>query len=184
MGYTHYFEQKKPLDTATWDKLTTDVKKLISVMEGTYRIKLESDDPNGIMVDNTRINFNGADQSHETFYLPKSDTDFNFCKTARKPYDLAVCCALLLAHHHAPDSYKIDSDGDAKEWSEAMNVNAEVFGYAYLLPPSLKYADREGYAIEKAESLENSAKRTADQHHSKDDGMIDIVFTKPSRYRL
>ena len=42
---------------------------------------------------------------------------FDFCKTAHKPYDLAVGLVLLLALHHAPEIMSVSSDGDwDSEW--------------------------------------------------------------------
>ena len=44
----------------------------------------------------TEFGFNGiGDLSHETFALNVGENEWNFCKTARKPYDLAVCMILL-----------------------------------------------------------------------------------------
>jgi len=40
-----------------------------------------------------------------------------FCKTARKPYDIAVTSTLLRCRHLAPDAFVIGSDGDwQREW--------------------------------------------------------------------
>jgi hypothetical protein len=40
-----------------------------------------------------------------------------FCKTARKPYDIAVTSILLRCRHLAPDAFVIGSDGDwENEW--------------------------------------------------------------------
>jgi hypothetical protein len=44
----------------------------------------------------------------------------SFCKTARKPYDIAVTAILLRARHLAPDSFVIASDGDwERDWCYA-----------------------------------------------------------------
>jgi hypothetical protein len=137
MGYTHYFQQSKSVSDEQWEKITTDANKIISTVKQQH-ISLISDDDNGIMVNEKRINLNGVgSDSHETFYLPKHDTSFQFCKTARKPYDLAVCAILLVAHEHAPGAYDISSDGEDEDWAEAMNFNAKTLGYAYHLPPEI-----------------------------------------------
>jgi hypothetical protein len=40
-----------------------------------------------------------------------------FCKTTRKPYDIAVTSILLRCHHLAPDAFVIGSDGQwEREW--------------------------------------------------------------------
>jgi hypothetical protein len=87
------------------------------------------------------IRFNGwGDNGHETFLItremsdysirdPESGESFDFCKTARKPYDVAVCLVLLSIARHAPKSFSISSDGDWDvEWSEARKIYKELFG--------------------------------------------------------
>jgi len=52
------------------------------------------------------------DLSHETFYFSRIDGNgFYFCKTAEKPYDLAVTSFLIIAKHYLKDSLSFDSDG-------------------------------------------------------------------------
>lgn len=51
---------------------------------------------------------------------------FNFCKTARKPYDLAVTLVLLAAHEVASGALDIGSDGD---WDEN-----ESYGGGWVVP--------------------------------------------------
>lgn len=142
MGYTHYFKQNKPVDDQTWQKIINDCKKIVDNLKNELpSIKLGSDDPNGVMFNSERINLNDIYSGHETFNLPKKDLNFNFCKTAQKPYDLAVCCMLLIVHHHAPDYYDISSDGTSEDWSVAIDFNARTLGYAYKFPPSLQDYD-------------------------------------------
>jgi len=92
-------------------------------------------------VNSEHIRFNGwQDEGHETFMVtrevpdapswsPDSDESFDFCKTARKPYDVAVCLVLLSMTRHAPKSFRISSDGDWDvEWSEARKIYKDMFG--------------------------------------------------------
>ena len=84
------------------------------------------------------IRFNGwKDEGHETFLVTREMPDwsidksssFDFCKTARKPYDLAVCLVLLSMSRHAPKSFKVSSDGDWDgDWTEARDVYSKLFG--------------------------------------------------------
>lgn len=106
------------------------------------------------------IRFNGwKDEGHETFMVTREKPDngpswdkdtssFDFCKTARKPYDLAVCLVLLSMHRHAPDSVNVSSDGDwDHEWSEARKVYKDLFGVDVDCPwekPSSKKPARKG----------------------------------------
>jgi hypothetical protein len=72
----------------------------------------------------------GGDCSHESFCLPRivstaraDDQEHpvsDFCKTAFKPYDLAVQVCLVIARHHLGGSIKVASDGDLECWRDAM----------------------------------------------------------------
>lgn len=137
MGYTHYFKQNKAVNDQQWDAFEKDAKIALAYIQNEVGVVLMSNDSNGILINNERVNLNGDevnDLDHETFYIEKDYRDFNFCKTARKPYDLAVCSLLLLAHHHMPDHYDIGSDGGFEEWQKPMELNAFLFKYAYNLP--------------------------------------------------
>ena len=68
------------------------------------------------------------DLDHETFLLTRKDSgNFNFCKTARKPYDLMVCAVLFLAKYHLKDKIKISSDGDMEDWKPAIEFVESLF---------------------------------------------------------
>lgn len=156
MGYTHYFEQKKAVDDQTWKKITNDAKKIVEALKNELpTMKLGTDDPNGQIFNNDRINLNDVNYGHETFYLPRKDYNFNFCKTAQKPYDFAVCCILLLAHYHAPEHYNISSDGTSEDWSVASDFNARTLGYAYRLPPALQDYDSPDIEADSQKVAEN-----------------------------
>jgi hypothetical protein len=124
MGYTHYWNSKKSTD-ADWDKfisvckqLHTNLPKHSDVVDHNgkaYPINIAGGDGVGKPFFNAYcVWFNGkdgkADLSHETFCIERATRlTFNFCKTARKPYDLlAVAC--LIAGYLILD-YNFDSDG-------------------------------------------------------------------------
>jgi len=76
------------------------------------------------------------DLGHETFgltrkvpkqhdYRKEEVTYFQFCKTARKPYDLMVQACLILYKHYFP-YVSISSDGDMDDWTEAFTFVATV----------------------------------------------------------
>ena len=90
MGYTHYWEGTPNLDEPT----IAHVKRIIAkARKGGVSIK----GPLGagrVTVSATEgIGFNGDEskgESHESVWIEPKGTSFNFCKTARKPYDAAV----------------------------------------------------------------------------------------------
>ena len=83
----------------------------------------------------------GGDCSHESFVLnrdfkpeewmnPKENgMYFQCCKTAYKPYDLAVNCAMIIAKHHLKEQIIVHSDGELDNWKDAMQLCQNVLGY-------------------------------------------------------
>lgn len=59
--------------------------------------------------------------------MSTSETGFQFCKTARKPYDTAVTACLLLAKHHFGSAIEITSDGGPEGFNRAFLVLSRVF---------------------------------------------------------
>lgn len=113
MGYTHYFTLKnKNIDL---NALRDEVQTVLDEHKDIIRFEFDSDEPalNSLRVnDNYVLRFNGiGNDGHETFYFDTSHTEFNFCKTARKPYDLVVCKVLLILKKHFQDKIEISSDG-------------------------------------------------------------------------
>ena len=104
MGYTNYWHQHNDFTDIEWKQIKEEYEYIKEVSEG-------------IIVDETKktdeIVFNGKHLDHETFVLNKNtntkkdyegqDLSFNFCKTARKPYDLAVWHLLCFVHRICPD---------------------------------------------------------------------------------
>ena len=83
----------------------------------------------------TQVRFNGdaeMDFDHETCSIGyEDDTEFNFCKTARKPYDVAVCITLLCFKHYFGDNFEYSSDGDIEAgeegWEKAKEITSKYF---------------------------------------------------------
>lgn len=139
MGYTHYWYRSQPFTTNEWQLIKADVKKIIEYCQSTHvDLRYEYDLKRAPSVTNTHIQFNGvAELGHDTFYITKSlkyeswqdnsKPKFDFCKTARKPYDLAVCLCLLRIAHHSP-TFRVSSDGGwHSDWMKARNVYQHLF---------------------------------------------------------
>ena len=105
MGYTHYWEFSDTLATVdkdTAEKISDAIHKVIK----QHRSILEVDATTRAFYINGK-----GDNSHETFVLSSYKGDFNFCKTARKPYDIVVCKVLLILKHYLGDGINVSSDG-------------------------------------------------------------------------
>ena len=108
MGYTHYVRQPQGIEPTTFARLSQEAARVASIawsedLAGAG-ICFEYDEPDkDPEFTPESIRFNGKDgEGHETFMLTPAPQDFNFCKTAQKPYDIvAVACLCLLAPRSA-----------------------------------------------------------------------------------
>lgn len=136
MGYTHYWTPKKAnpekfkIFSDTCKKLYNNLPENTNTAGGYYsneKIEIGNSDGSKLkpIFENTYISFNGMGKnSHETFEINFNNTDWDFCKTARKPYDLLVCACLLAAADIL--NYEISSDGNFEDWEPAMKFYAET----------------------------------------------------------
>lgn len=115
MSYTHYMNNKPAFTDAQWATFTTSVKKIFA----TSKVPLAG--PNGSgkpIVNNTAVSFNGVgEDSHETCYISKEPMDFEFCKTAEKPYDSVVVEVYKLVKRILPTT-QLSSDGGDSVFAE------------------------------------------------------------------
>lgn len=137
MGYTHYWRQVRDLTETEWDDLIAVTKDIM------WRSGVELADPmgnvlGGEVISSKEIAFNGiAEDSHESFVLNRVMRElydyekgmmqedpgvFDFCKTARKPYDTVVTAVLIAAVAITGDAYVVSSDGYAEDWEEGMQL--------------------------------------------------------------
>ena len=125
MGYTHYFG---PMSLTADQFLTVSnaSKKVVEIATGEMGVSLayESDEQKRAPeLSGDRIRFNGVgDEGHETFIL--EPTGDEFCKTARKPYDIAVVAILCLLHHYGGTSVR--SDGSPSDWKDGLALAQRV----------------------------------------------------------
>lgn len=145
MGYTQYWYRPKVIPKRTYDAIVRDFRKMLPELgrEGV-RLQYEYDSPRPIELTETNVHFNGVgDEGHETFSFPRvyhpyeGDTSysdnknlfFDFTKTARKPYDLAVTSFLLIAKHYLKNDIVIHSDGSDEDWVKARKLVQKQLGY-------------------------------------------------------
>jgi|TARA_R110000796_G_scaffold214842_1_gene330840 hypothetical protein len=138
MGYTHYWNiYEKEIPQNIWFDFAHD---FVKVLPHFYKL-LDNTTDQKFRVDSESIIFNGiGEQGHETFTMnrknpmEKSYNDkyeyFDFCKTARKEYDIAVCCALIVAKKHFGDIINISSDGNNEELEEANSLCKNILKYS------------------------------------------------------
>lgn len=121
MGYTHYWTIKEPISADAFAKLQEGIKAIIeTAVDAGIPITDESTDGT--------IAFNGVGgNAHETFVIQVGDKEFNFCKTAEKPYDAVVTASLIYAKKIFGDAIEIKSDGDWDDWATGKVLYETVF---------------------------------------------------------
>lgn len=142
MGYSHYWTLH-----CTEEQFVKGMAKATPALNDILErhksiIQFESDDPKPPVLTSTQIRFNGIGEEggHETFMVAMKERS-DFCKTARKPYDLPVCECLLVLLACVLD-FELSSDGfwvNADEtnppldgcWDEALDSVEERYGYKF-----------------------------------------------------
>jgi hypothetical protein len=130
MGYSHYWKLNHKVMKKGFNKIVEDVKKIEAFLLEKQGLKLYdlSGDEEGILYTDEFFGFNGdasKDESHETFAFEIGQSKSYFCKTARKPYDIAVCLCLLTIKFHLKET-EISSNGN-KEWIPIFETYKEIF---------------------------------------------------------
>lgn len=139
MGYTHYWYRTKEIDANTFVKIKMDFERVLPALTEAG-IKLGNGYGIGFPIMNGEtILFNGPGaQGYEGMNFPRVMTvhpdekpnekghHFEFCKTDRRPYDLAVAVFLLIAKHHLQDDLIIRSDGGKRDWKAAEQLYQRV----------------------------------------------------------
>lgn len=115
-NYTHYWKIHGWItsqDQPTWARLISDTRLVIEAAHvrlcGNYPVENgNGDDLDPPLVSDKCIAINSIDDDgHEMFELTIDDTRFDCRKTARKPYDVVVCCILLRVHVLAPQCIEV-----------------------------------------------------------------------------
>jgi hypothetical protein len=128
MGYTHYLELKSKKDVNLED-VQKDVQEVLINNSNLIQRECDNDSAPACYIDSNdglTIAFNGiGDMGHDTFYFNTNDLTYNFCKTARKPYDEVVCKVLLILKKHFGDAIRVSSDGISGNIENVMTVEGD-----------------------------------------------------------
>jgi len=130
MGYTHYFTKAGTSkgDSLCFEMFARGARTIIDYAKKYDHIKIGE-----LEISDEVVRFNGVgEDSHETFYWSINSDGFDFCKTARKPYDAVVTACLIHLKDVYGDLVDIGSDGSWSEWTlgarlyqNATGLNAE-----------------------------------------------------------
>jgi len=132
-GVNMAYEKKEPEETDTVLTMLSGKKEELSVNDS---------DVSGTWFAGCKLNQRtcGGDCSHESFILKQTfESDykqpdnkgrfFSCCKTAYKPYDLAVISCLIIAKHYLGEEIAVHSDGNIEEWADGIILCQKILGY-------------------------------------------------------
>ena len=125
MGYTHYWDTNSKITDEQWEKSCNFVNKAIKttsaeIVGGHAEVGTDPE------VSVNRVVFNGVeDDGHETFHIPRNNGEWEFCKTARKPYDdLVIACLLAAMSIGVIGGWS--SDGEKDEHQQGYDLYKKV----------------------------------------------------------
>lgn len=132
MGYTHYYTPSKTVDEVTWNRFVGFAREVIikTIARGIEIAGPLGEGPPEIEGD--IVSFNGPehdDLGHETCKI-KRGGPWAFCKTAQKPYDIAVVAILSIGE--TLGVLTATSDGNQREWQDGLALAREVLPEARL----------------------------------------------------
>ena len=124
MGYTHYWKHNKQED-GKFEEAVMHCNKILAVKESMLA---DAFGDNELETSPEQLRFNGrGEDSHETFAVRNENNDFDFCKTAYKPYDVVVTACLTVLSNTL-DNFKVSSDGDESDFEAGVSLAEEVTG--------------------------------------------------------
>ncbi len=172
MGYTHYWNRPRTIDTKTFEAIRQDFVQVLPALEAAGAPLGDLYGRDEPVITAHLIGFNGiaccghasnrnvcipwpakdahgigsnvgvggtlpyrtcsGDCSYESVYFPRllePDMIVGFCKTAFRPYDLAVTTFLTIAKHHLGDRIVVQTDGEPQHWADAFTLCQACLGY-------------------------------------------------------
>jgi hypothetical protein len=140
MGYTHYWKIKPEMINTEavrrkFRSASSTIKRFARFVEAQELFKIRGGIGQGRpIINESEIWLNGDGNEgfdHETLSIQWHDfTDgkSDFCKTARKPYDLIVCFALITFREAFKNEFTFFSDGGLEDWEEAFKLYESFTG--------------------------------------------------------
>lgn len=150
MGYTHYwsFTAPKRGETAKIEKAyQAAIKDCARIARAYYTVNgglsgYTAHTPVG-KYGGLKINGKG-DDAHEEFSMREyfkenlEPDKFNFCKTARKPYDVVVTACLIVLANALPKNFRVDSDGNKGDFVAGLDLARRVTKKTLEIPSNLR----------------------------------------------
>jgi hypothetical protein len=145
MGYTNYWtchkakhgnakkaEETYQLAIRQCQRVVKSYNKQLKALDPKHPARLSGYTAHCDVSEYGGLNVNGvADLACESFTMREhwnENTDFDFCKTNERPYDVVVKACLLIMKHYMGDLIEISADdgGDQSDWMNAYELVERV----------------------------------------------------------
>lgn len=139
MGYTHYwtFKKDKTKTAKEVEELYQKAIKECQMIAVKYNEECEDSDArlSGYTAHSKvgsygGLKINGKEENaHEDFCFREhfsENESFDFCKTARKPYDIVVTACLAVLKYRLGDSISVSSDGCVSDWNAGIELARRI----------------------------------------------------------
>lgn len=154
MGYTHYwsFTAPKRGETAKIEKAYQKaIKDCAKIARAYYTVNggLSGYTAHTQLGSYGGLLINGkGDDAHEPFSMREyfkqnlEDSGGDFCKTARKPYDIVVTACLIVLANALPKNFRVDSDGNKGDFVAGLDLARRVLKKRLEIPSNLRDTTR------------------------------------------
>ena len=117
MGYTQYWHNTPTVH----DDCVKHIKRILNdgKRKGIIAFESDSEKPPFVTIDQVRFNGVGED-GHETFHLIFGSEEYEFCKTAQKPYDVYVVAVLAAIEYWY--GFNWTSDGNRLDFYDGIHL--------------------------------------------------------------
>lgn len=138
MGYSHYFSIKSTATPEMYKAFSEEAHQILTIADAMTSIDIADsmgEIMSGWQANDEAVSFNGyGENSHETFRVTPTDSGFNFCKTAEKPYDTVVVACLIALYRAYGDSVEISSDGNRSDWAAGSHLYQMAVQRTAIIP--------------------------------------------------
>lgn len=149
MGYTHYYQTVQKISLANeliYQEACLQINKLVYAYAQEHG-GIAGFSAHAVPGIYKGVNFNGSrENGHEPFILRESLNlmagNFEFCKTAHKPYDVLVVAALCILKHYLPGVFDVSSDGKYPDWAAGCQLASTHLGFKVQVPKGIKRTSR------------------------------------------
>ena len=182
MEYKHYWNKPKKISKKDWTNFAELARDIIN--SGKVPI---CDDINSVFeaeISYNLIKFNGVDSdTHGTFYFTrtadeyeiKGNLAFNFCSTARKPYDIYVTAILILAKFCFQDKINISSDGSITDWLSGFYLVKSVIPDIIMIQDYPNAVDKMRFEVKQAIVIEEKEVELSPEQQKKFDEIQNLI---------